>query len=89
MLLAYPLHATAPRHRRFLGAGLLATSVSGFSTATQPRDWERVMVDAGGKITEPAVVVGRLVDDRGIAIEYRDHGEAARTTKVARRDRLP
>jgi hypothetical protein len=41
------------------------------------------MVDTAGKITEPATLVAQLVDDRGIAIEYRDQGEAIRAIKAA------
>jgi hypothetical protein len=49
--------------------------LAGQSWTLKRRDWERVMVDTAGKITEPATVVARLVDDRGMAIEYRDQGE--------------
>jgi hypothetical protein len=47
------------------------------------RDWDQIMVDRAGKIAEPAKVIAQLVDDRGLAIEYRDHNEAVRAIKAA------
>src|ERR1700674_4364802 len=52
--------------------------LAGQSWTLKRRDWQRIMVDTAGTITEPATVIGRLVDDHGMAIEYRDQGEAIR-----------
>jgi hypothetical protein len=57
--------------------------VAGESWSLKRRDWQRIMVDTAGKITEPATVIGQLVDDRGMAIEYRDQSEAIRAVKSA------
>jgi hypothetical protein len=47
------------------------------------RDWDQILVDTAGRIAEPAKIVARLVDDRGMAIEYRDRNEAVRAIKSA------
>ncbi len=47
------------------------------------RDWQFVHVDTLGRIADPERVVAALVDDRGHAIEYRDHGEALAAIKRA------
>ena len=47
------------------------------------RDWHQVNVDSAGRIADPEGVARQLVDDRGFAIEFRDHGEALRAVKTA------
>jgi hypothetical protein len=40
-------------------------------------------VDTTGTIMEPTTVIAQLVDDRGMAIEYRNLSEAIRAVKAA------
>ena len=47
------------------------------------RDWRQITVDSAGKIADPEAVAAKLVDDRGFAVEYRDHREAIAAIKTA------
>jgi len=47
------------------------------------RDWRQVNVDSAGRVADPEGVARQLVDDRGFAIEFRDHVEAIAAVKSA------
>jgi len=42
-----------------------------------------VTVNSAGKIADPEGVAAKLVDDRGFAVEYRDHREAIAVIRTA------
>jgi hypothetical protein len=57
--------------------------IAGQPWALKRRDWQRVTVDSASRITDPEMVVQRLVDERGNAIEYHSHNEAVTAIKAA------
>jgi hypothetical protein len=57
--------------------------LAGQSWPLKRRDWDQITVDSAGRITNPEAVVAALVDDRGLAIEYRDKAEAIVAIKQA------
>jgi hypothetical protein len=58
-------------------------TLTGQSWPVKRRDWQQITVDSAGKVSDPAGVCAALVDERGFAVEYRDHGEAIRAIKAA------
>ena len=59
--------------------------LAGQSWPLKRRDWDQITVDSAGRITNPQAVAAALVDDRGVAIEYRDKAEAIVAIKQAAR----
>ena len=57
--------------------------LAGQSWTLKRRDWQQISVDSAGKVSNPAGVCATLVDERGFAVEYRDHGEAIRAIIAA------
>src|SRR5882762_40667 len=57
--------------------------LAGQSWSLKRRDWQQITVDSAGKVSDPGGVCAALVDERGFAVEYRDHGEAIRAIKGA------
>jgi|GraSoiStandDraft_4_1057263.scaffolds.fasta_scaffold393947_2 hypothetical protein len=57
--------------------------LAGQSWPLKRRDWDQITVDSAGRITNPQAVAAALVDDRGLAIEYRDKAEAIVAIKQA------
>lgn len=57
--------------------------IAGRNFPLKRRDWWEITIDSAGRIADPEAVARRLVDDRGFAIEYRNHAEALAAIKAA------
>jgi hypothetical protein len=60
-----------------------AVRIAGQDWPLKRRDWSQITIDSAGRIADPEAVARRLVDDRGFAVEYRDHAEAIAAIKAA------
>ena len=57
--------------------------LAGQSWPLKAQDWTRLVLDGAGRIASPETVAASLVDERGMAIEYKDRDEAVAAIRAA------